>query len=81
MRSQSIKLLKLKLRTAKAEERQWAKAYNSAERAMLRIGKQIDELIVFAKDHARLQQGQSQVMQMRGFAQGVFATGRLMSAA
>ena len=44
MRSQSIKLLKLKLLTAKAEERQWAKAYNSAERAMLRIGIQIDEL-------------------------------------
>lgn len=39
-----IKLLKAKLRALKAEERQWAKAYNRAERAMLRMGKQIDEL-------------------------------------
>lgn len=39
-----MKLLKVKLKAALAEQRQWAKEYNRAERAMLRVGKQIDEL-------------------------------------
>lgn len=39
-----LKLWQTKLKAAKAEERQWAKAYNRAERAMLRVGRQIDEL-------------------------------------
>ena len=44
MDSTKIKLLKAKLKAAKAEQRQWAKAYNRADRAMLRIGRQLDEL-------------------------------------
>ena len=44
MDSTRIKLLKAKLKASKAEERQWAKEYNRAERAMLRVGAQIDEL-------------------------------------
>jgi len=40
----NVKLLKAKLKAAKAEEKQWAKAYNRAERAMLRIGREIDKL-------------------------------------
>ena len=44
MDSTRIKLLKAKLKASKAEERQWAKAYNKAERAMWRVGAQIDEL-------------------------------------
>lgn len=39
-----MKLLKVKLKAALAEQRQWAKEYNRAERAMLRVGKQIDDL-------------------------------------
>ena len=39
-----LNLLRTKLKAAKAEEQQWAKAYNRAERAMLRVGRQIDEL-------------------------------------
>jgi hypothetical protein len=44
MDSTKIKLLKAKLKASKAEERQWAKAYNRADRAMLRVGRQINEL-------------------------------------
>lgn len=44
MDSTRLKLLKAKLKASKAEERQWAKEYNRAERAMLRVGRQIDEL-------------------------------------
>lgn len=44
MDSTKIKLWKAKLKASKAEERQWAKVYNRAERAMLRVGRQIDEL-------------------------------------
>ena len=44
MDSHKIKLLKAKLKAFKAEERQWAKVYNRSERAMLRVGRQIDEL-------------------------------------
>ena len=44
MTSNRLKLLKAKLKASKAEERQWAKAYNRAKRAMLRVGKQIAEL-------------------------------------
>jgi len=44
MDSAKIKLLKAKLKAAKTEERQWAKAYNRAARAMLRVGRQINEL-------------------------------------
>lgn len=44
MDSPRVKLWKAKLKAAKAEERQWAKAYNRAARAMLRVGHQIDEL-------------------------------------
>jgi len=39
-----LNLWKVKLRTAKVEEKQWAKAYNRAERAMVRLGRQIDDL-------------------------------------
>lgn len=44
MDSTKLKLLKAKLKATKAEQRQWAKAYNRADRAMLRIGRQLDEL-------------------------------------
>jgi hypothetical protein len=44
MTSNRLKLLKAKLIAARAEERQWAKVHNRAERAMLRIGRQIDQL-------------------------------------
>lgn len=44
MRMHNIKLWKAKLKAAREEERQWAKAYNRAERAMLRIGRKIDTL-------------------------------------
>jgi hypothetical protein len=44
MDSTKIKLWKARLKASKAEERQWAKAYNRAERAMLRVGQHIDEL-------------------------------------
>ncbi len=44
MTSNRLKLLKAKLIAARAEEKQWAKVYNRAERAMLRIGRQIDQL-------------------------------------
>lgn len=44
MDSTKIKMWKAKLKASKVEERQWAKAYNRAERAMLRVGRQIDEL-------------------------------------
>lgn len=37
-------LWQAQLKTAKKEERQWAKAYNRAERALLRVGKRIDQL-------------------------------------
>ena len=37
-------VISIPARLSKAEERQWAKAYNRAERAMLRVGRQIDEL-------------------------------------
>lgn len=39
-----MKLLKVKLKAALAEQRQWAKEYNRAERGMLRVGKYINEL-------------------------------------
>ena len=35
---------KAKLKAALEEQRHWAKRYNEAERAMLRIGKTIEEL-------------------------------------
>ena len=44
MRRPNIKLLQAKLKTAQAEERQWANAWNKAERHMIRIGKEIEEL-------------------------------------
>ncbi len=44
MDSTKLKLWKAKIKAAKTEERQWAKVYNRAERAMLRVGRQIDEL-------------------------------------
>lgn len=44
MDSTKLKRWKAKIKAAKTEERQWAKAYNRAERAMLRVGRQIDEL-------------------------------------
>ena len=44
MSTHSLNMWKAKLKAAKLEEQQWAKAYNRAERAMLRIGKDIDEL-------------------------------------
>ena len=44
MDSAKIKMWKAKLKASKAEERQWAKVYNKAERAMLRVGRQIDDL-------------------------------------
>jgi hypothetical protein len=39
-----IKLWKTKLKAARADERQWARVYNRAERAMLKIGREIDQL-------------------------------------
>ncbi len=44
MKSSRVKLLKAKLISARADERLWAKVYNRAERAMLRIGRQIEDL-------------------------------------
>jgi hypothetical protein len=44
MNSTRIKLWKAKLKAARADERQWARVYNRAEKAMLRIGREIDEL-------------------------------------
>lgn len=44
MDSREIKLLKAKLKTAKAEERQWAKAYNRADKALWRLSAKIDKL-------------------------------------
>ena len=32
------------LKAARKEERQWAKVYNRAERALLRVGQRIDKL-------------------------------------
>jgi predicted nucleic acid-binding Zn-ribbon protein len=40
----NVRMWTAKLRAAQVEERQWAKAYNKAERAMLRVGKEIEEL-------------------------------------
>lgn len=39
-----LNLWKAKLKAARVEEKQWAKVYNRAERAMLRVSRQIDEL-------------------------------------
>lgn len=44
MNSTRLKLWKTKLKAARADERQWARVYNRAEKAMLRIGREIDEL-------------------------------------
>jgi TolB-like protein len=44
VKSSRVKLLKAKLISARADERLWAKVYNRAERAMLRIGRQIEDL-------------------------------------
>lgn len=44
MSMHNVNMWKAKLKAARLEEQQWAKAYNRAERAMVRIGKQIDEL-------------------------------------
>ena len=44
MNSTRLKLWKTKLKVARADERQWARVYNRAEKAMLRIGREIDEL-------------------------------------
>jgi hypothetical protein len=44
MTSSKLKLWKAKLKAARADERQWARVYNRAEKAMLRIGREIDEL-------------------------------------
>lgn len=40
----NVRMWTAKLRAAQAEERQWAKAYNKAERAMMRVGKEIEDL-------------------------------------
>lgn len=37
-------LWQAQLKAARKEERQWAKAYNRAERALLRTGARIDKL-------------------------------------
>ena len=44
MDSRTSKLLKARLKAAKAEQRQWAKIYNRAEKALLKIGAKIDKL-------------------------------------
>lgn len=44
MNLQTVRLWKTKLKAAKAEERQWAKKYNEAERALLRVGRDINQL-------------------------------------
>lgn len=50
-----LKLYKAKLRAAHVEQRQWAKHYNRAERALLRVGKTIDELEKkIAREEAKL---------------------------
>ena len=44
MNSRNISIWKAKLKTARAEERQWAKQFNQAERGLLRVGREIDQL-------------------------------------
>jgi len=44
MKLNNLKLWKAKLKASEAEQRQWAKVYNRADRALLRVGKQINEL-------------------------------------
>ena len=44
MSMHNVKMWTVKLKAARHEEQQWAKAYNKAERALNRIGKEIQEL-------------------------------------
>lgn len=44
MDSARLKRWKAKLKAAKAEKHQWLKVYNRAERAVLRVNAQMDEL-------------------------------------
>lgn len=44
MQPQNIKLWKAKLKAAKVEQRQWAKAYSRAERGLARATRQVNEL-------------------------------------
>lgn len=44
MTPKTVARWKAKLKAAKVERLQWAKAYNQAERALLRVCGQIDEL-------------------------------------
>lgn len=52
-----VNLLKAKLKTARKEEKQWAKVYNQAERTMIRIGRKIDELERKINELERTKQG------------------------
>lgn len=40
----NLKMWQVKLKAARHEEQQWLKAYNKAERALLRIARDIQEL-------------------------------------
>ena len=44
MSMHNVKMWTVKLKAARHEEQQWAKAYNKAERALTRIGHEIQEL-------------------------------------
>lgn len=44
MRPYVVKQWKAKLKAAKAYQKRWLKQYNQAERALLKIGKTINEL-------------------------------------
>ena len=50
-----LKLYRAKLRAAKVEARQWAKHYNRAERALLRVCRTMTELEAkIAREEAKL---------------------------
>lgn len=44
MNSANVRMWKAKLKATRVEERQWTKAHNRAERALVRIGKEIEHL-------------------------------------
>jgi len=44
MRPQSIKLWQAKIKLLLKEEKEWAKKWNQADRAMIRLGRRIEEL-------------------------------------
>lgn len=44
MNALHIKAWKVKLKAARLEQRQWARAYNRAEKALFRLSRQIEDL-------------------------------------